>query len=311
MSTASPASHESIDISGVHPPIATPFDNDQNVDFERLASNLKLWNDIPFRGYVVLGSNGECAYLSRDERVDLVKHVRQLAPSNKLIIAGSGCESSRETIDLSNKMADAGADAVLVVTPCYYKASMTNDALFRHFSQVADASRVPVILYSVPGNTGIDLAPEVVIKLSLHPNIIGLKDSGGDITKIGNMVYKTKDNNFKIIAGSAGFLYSSLALGCVGGICALANVMGSEVCELYTLFHEGKHTEAQQLQHRLIGPNSAVTRRFGVPGLKKAMDWYGYYGGRTREPLLPLTVAETELLRKAFTDSEFKPPLHI
>jgi 4-hydroxy-2-oxoglutarate aldolase len=141
--------------------------------------------------------------------------------------------------------------------------------------------------------------------LSAHPNIIGLKDSGGDVAKLGSIVFKTKYFGFQVIAGSAGFLYPALSVGCVGGICALANVLGADVCQLYTLFSESRHEQARDLQQRLTAPNAAVTRRFGVPGLKQAMDWFGYYGGPTRAPLLPLTVAEAQALKLAFNDNGF------
>lgn len=300
------ATAKSLDISGVYPPISTPFDSHENIAYDKLEANLRVWNEAPFRGYVVQGSNGEYVYLSTEERVEMVKRVRQLVPKEKLILAGSGCESTRDTIQLSKKMADAGANAVLVTTPCFYKSGMTNEAMVAHYTKVADESLVPVILYSVPSNTGIDLAPEAVIKLSSHPNIVGLKDSGGDIGKIGNLIFKTKGIGFQILAGSASFLYPAVALGSVGGVCALANVLPQEVCQLYELCRYGNHEDAQALQQRLISPNAAVTRRFGVPGLKLAMDWFGFYGGPTRSPLQALTQEEAATLKRMFTDSGFQ-----
>jgi len=297
----------SLNISGIYPPIATPFDNEENVDYEKLDANLTLWNKIPFKGYVVLGSNGESPYLKLDERVEMVRRVRQGSPADKLVIAGAGCESTRDTVELIKQMAAVGADAALVVTPCFYKNAMTNDALYQHYHRVADLSPLPIILYSVPGNTGIDLSSDVIIRLAAHPNIIGLKDSAGDVAKLGNIVYKTNHSDFQVIAGSAGFLYPAMTVGCVGGICALANILGSEVCQLYTLMSESQHDAARELQHRLIAPNAAVTRQFGVAGLKQAMDWFGYYGGPTRSPLLPLSTADAHTLRQAFISNGFVP----
>jgi len=295
-----------LDLSGVYPPIATPFDSEENIDYGKLEFNMEKWNKIPFKGYVVMGSNGEYAYLNTDERIEMVSKVRNLAGKDQLILAGSGCESTRDTIMVTKKMADAGADAALVVTPCYYKNRMNNEAMENHFTKVADASPIPVILYSVPANTGIDLDPSVIIKLSSHPNIIGVKESGGDISKIGNLVFKTKGNSFQVIAGSASFLYPALSVGSVGGVCALANILGQECCDLQTLALSGKHAEAQALQHRLIAPNGGVTKNFGVSGLKAAMDWFGYYGGPVRSPLQPLNSGETETLRGMFNNSAFK-----
>ncbi|XP_070539639.1 4-hydroxy-2-oxoglutarate aldolase, mitochondrial-like [Ptychodera flava] len=300
------SSSSSLDLSGIMPPIPTPFDKDENVSYKHLEENLQRWNEIPFRGYVVQGSNGEYTYLTEEERVEVVRRVRLATPKEKLIVAGSGCESTRATIQLTKKMADVGADAVLVVTPCYYKAQMKNAAIEEHYRKLADQSPIPIILYSCPSCTAIDLPVEVAVNLSSHPNIIGMKDSGGNVPKIGNIAYKTKDQDFVMLAGSASFLFPSYALGAVGGVCALANVLGKEVCELHDLFHQGKMEEAKVLQQRLISPNAAVTGKFGVPGLKQAMDWFGYYGGPTRLPLIPLTEDEQRLMRSDFHNNGFR-----
>jgi len=297
----------SLDLRGVYPPIVTPFNKDESLAYDKLQANMSIWNAMPFRGYLVEGSNGEYVYLTYEERISLVKTARELVPkdSGKIILAGSGCESTFATIDMSCKMAEAGADAVMVVTPCYYKNAMKDSALHAHFTAVADNSPIPVILYSVPANTGIDLSPTVVADLAKHKNIIGMKDSGGDITKIGSMLHLTKDADFQILAGSAGFLLTALQLGCVGGVCALANVLGGEVCRLQSLYEEGNIQEAVALQYRLIGPNSAVTKQLGVSGLKQSMDWLGLYGGPTRTPILPLTDGETLSLKTVFEKNGF------
>lgn len=175
--------------------------------------------------------------------------------------------------------------------------------LFSAPQQVADLSPIPVVLYSVPANTGLDLPVDAVVTLSQHPNIVGMKDSGGDVTRIGLIVHKTRKQDFQVLAGSAGFLMASYALGAVGGVCALANVLGAQVCQLERLCLTGQWEDAQKLQHRLIEPNAAVTRRFGIPGLKKMMDWFGYYGGPCRAPLQELSPAEEEALRMDFTSN--------
>lgn len=302
---SSAASKMQVDLSGIYPPIATPFNNDETIAYDKLKENMDKWNKIPFKGYVVQGSNGEYVYLRDEERVELVQRAAEMAAGDKLIIAGAGCESTRDTIIMCEKMSKAGAHAVLVVTPCFYKGMMTSEALIQHYTKVADASPVPVILYSVPGNTGIDLAPEVVIQLSNHPNIVGVKDSGGDIAKIAYMVHKTKGNNFQVLAGSASFLFSAYVVGAVGGVLALANVLGEHCCQLETLFKQTKMEEGKLLQHRLIGPNWAVTKRFGVPGLKCVMEMMGYYGGPNRSPLTTVSVQNQQILRQVFQDEGF------
>ncbi|XP_043971472.1 4-hydroxy-2-oxoglutarate aldolase, mitochondrial [Gambusia affinis] len=290
-----------LDLSGIYPPIATPFTAKEDVDYQKLEENLQKYDKIPFKGLVVQGSNGEYPYLTEEERVEVVKAVRRSLPLGKLLLAGSGCESTRATVQLTAKMAAAGADAVLVVNPCFYKGKMDSRALIHHFTKVADSSPVPVVLYSVPANTGLDLPVDAVVALSQHPNILGLKDSGGDITRIGLIVHRTNAQDFQVLAGSAGFLMAAYCVGAVGGVCALANVLGQELCELERLCRSGRWEEAKVLQQRLIEPNAAVTRKLGVPALKQAMEWFGYHGGACRSPLQRLTEEETQLLRRDFS----------
>ncbi|NXD75475.1 HOGA1 protein, partial [Halcyon senegalensis] len=296
-----PGPGHTFDLRGIFPPLATPFSPMQELDYAQLEGNLRRYTSIPFRGLVVLGSNGEYPYLAPRERLDVVNCVRQALPKDRLLLAGSGCESTQATIKLTVSMAEAGADVALVVTPCYYRGAMTSTALVQHYTEVADASPIPVVLYSVPANTGLDLPLEAVLTLAQHPNIIGIKDSGGDITRMGLMVHKTRQEDFQVLAGSAGFLLASYALGASGGVCALANVLGDPLCQLDCLCREGRWKEARDLQHRLIEPNTAVTRRFGIPGLKKAMEWFGYYGGPCRAPLTPLSPTQVEELRSTFS----------
>jgi len=288
-----------LDLSGVYPPICTPFNQDESIAWDKLEYNMEKWNQENLTGYLVEGSNGEYCYLSKEERVDLVRAVKCLN-SDKLLLAGSGCESTKATIEMTSLMAEAGADAAVVITPCYFKNKMDSASLKKHFIAVADASPIPVILYSVPANTGIDLGVDVVADLAKHSNIIGMKDSGGDITKIASLVYSTAGQNFQVLAGSASFLLPALVVGAVGGICALANVLPKQVCELGQLYNDNKLYEAKNLQHQLIAPNNAVTKGLGVPGLKQSLDWFGFYGGPCRAPLRELTSPETMQLDLAF-----------
>ncbi|KAJ9586972.1 hypothetical protein L9F63_019463 [Diploptera punctata] len=299
----------SVDLSGIFPPIPTPFNEDESIAYDKLEVNFKQWDKVPFQGYVVQGSNGEYPFLSNSERIEMVKFVRQLIPSNKLLIAGSSSESTRMTIELTNEMASVGANAVMVINPSYFKSNMTNPALIKHYEDLADNSCVPVIIYNMPANTGIDLNVDLLTKLSQHPNIIGMKDSGGDITKIARVVARTKNNNFQVVAGSTGFLLPALLVGCVGGINGLANILGDEVCNIYKLFKESKLQEAVTLHQKLVEPNAKVTRELGVPAMKAAMDFMGLYGGPCRRPLMPLTEVELKSVIQAFTSNGFQPKL--
>jgi len=301
----SSGSTQTLDLKGIYPPIVTPFNEDESIAWNKLESNLDKLKSEKIRGVLVHGSNGEFVYLSTEERVQMIKLVKEVLGSEKLVLAGSGCESTQETVRMTCSMAAAGADAAVVVTPCYFKSKMTPKALEVHFRTVADSSPVPVVLYSVPANTSLDLGLGVVTNLASHPNIIGMKDSGGDISKIGEMIHLTKDQDFQLLAGSASFLLSALMVGSVGGICALANTLPGPVCDLQGLYDAGDLSAARDLQHKLIGPNNAVTKQFGVPGLKQAMDWCGYYGGPTRKPMLPLEPAETQELENCFKRNGF------
>jgi len=293
-----------LDLTGIYPPICTPFNQDQSIAWDKLEQNMKKWNQEDLAGYLVQGSNGEYCYLTEEERIEMIRVVKSLSP-DKLVLAGSGCESTMATIKMTNAMAEAGADAAMVITPCYFKNKMSPAALEQHFLAVADSSPIPVVLYSVPANTNIDIPVDLVARLAKHPNIIGIKDSGGDITKVGMLVHATAGSRFQVLAGSASFLLPALSVGAVGGVCALANVLPAKVCELQTLFNERKLEEAKSLQHRLIPPNSAVTKNLGVPGLKESLDWFGYYGGPCRKPLLPLTPQESQGLKEAFKSNGF------
>ena len=293
---------ESLSLDGVFPPVTTPFKPNSDIDFQHLATNLDRWNQQPLSGYVVGGSNGEYVSLSSDERVDVVRAVRGVAPTDRLLIAGSGMQSTQATIELTHRMAETGADAAIVVTPSYYKAMMSSVALENHYQQVADASEIPILLYNVPANTGVELKIEAVVRLAVHPNVIGIKESGGNVAKIGTMVHRTPED-FQVLAGSAGFMLGALAVGAVGVIGALANIAGQELVDIQTQYRTGELDIARAIQLRLIEVNAAVTVKFGIPGLKAAMDMLGYYGGPVRSPLLPLGEENKKILHQTLIES--------
>jgi len=285
-------------LGGIFPPIPTPFGESGEILFDRLEKNLARWNEEPLSGYVAGGSNGEFPLLTIPERVEVVRRVRQVAAPDRLVIAGCGMESTQATSDLCEKMARAGAEAAIVVTPGYYRGRMTTGALIAHYRAVADRSPLPMILYNVPANTGVDMSAEAAIELSHHPRILGMKDSAGDVVKLARIVSGSAEG-FQVMAGSAGFFLAALAVGAVGAVAALANIAGSPLDALLRAFRSGELEEARRIQGRLIEANAAVTSRFGVPGLKAAMDWTGRYGGPPRPPLLPLGEADRELVRQA------------
>lgn len=278
---------QTLQLEGIYPPIPTPFDEKGQIAVNALKDNLAFLGGYDLRGFVVMGSNGEYVMLSEKEKILLMETARAAIPSDKLMIAGTGCQSTAETIDLTRKAAEIGADAALVITPSYYRKAMTPEALSVHFRAVADASPIPVILYNMPANTGIDLEADTIAALARHPNIIGIKDSGGNIVKMGD-IRRMAGPDFQVMAGSAGFLLPALTVGAVGGVLALANIAPVQCIGIHWYFLEGNHPDALDLQVRMIPVNSAVTARWGIPALKAAMDFLGLYGGPVRPPLMPL-----------------------
>lgn len=277
-----------IDLHGVFPPLPTSFNKDESLSAEHIRKNIEILNRYGLSGYLILGSNGELVMLNHDEKIRAINATRDVIPADKLLIAGTGCESTRETVALSIEAARAGADAVMVLNPSYYKGQMSHAALVSHYHTVADASAVPVIIYNMPANTGLDMTAADITAIADHPNIIGLKDSGGNLAKMAGIIHKAK-KGFQVLAGSAGFLLPALSIGAVGGILALANIAPQKCLDIYNSFIEGKMNQAQKLQQEVISLNAAVTRNWGVPALKAAMDNIGMYGGPCRKPLQPIS----------------------
>ncbi|MDJ0984596.1 MAG: dihydrodipicolinate synthase family protein [Desulfobacterales bacterium] len=290
-----------IDLNGIFPPIPTPFINEK-VAYDKLADNIERWNATGLKGFVVLGSNGEYVALSEEEKRAVVDTVVQSAGDKMGIIAGTGCESTFETLRLTEDCAKLGAHAALVISPHYYGGRMNEAALVKHYTAVADQSPIPILLYNVPKFTHINLAANLVAHLSEHPNIIGLKDSSGNVIQLGEII-NAAAKEFNVLVGTAGVLFSGLTIGCVGGINALANVAPQQCVAILDLVKAGDLDAARQLQLKMLPVNQAVTAVYGVPGLKKAMDMLGYFGGDPRLPLLPSSKSEKSeikaILKKA------------
>lgn len=277
---------EKLDLSGIFPPIVTSFDEQGEIAHDKMILNIAKWNETSLKGMVVFGSNGEYPYLSAGEKISVLETVVNNARHDMVIIAGTGCESTRETIDLTNQAAIAGAHAALVLTPNYYGGAMNSKALANHFKTVADQADIPILIYNVPKFTGINTPVSLIEELSHHENIIGMKDSAGNVSQLAEVLEQTSDD-FQTLVGTAGALMGALSLGCVGGILAMANIAPKECMEMQQLLKDGKFNEAAQLQCRIAPVNTAITATYGVSGLKAAMDILGYYGGPPRLPMLP------------------------
>lgn len=285
-----------MNLAGIYPPIVTPFLKD-DVAHHYLAENVEKLSKSGIKGLIVLGSNGENVYLSEEEKIDVVKTTIQSASKNMLIIVGSGCESTRETIYLTNRMAKMGAHAALIVTPFYYGSKMNDEALIKYYSTVADQVEIPILLYNVPKFTGINLSVEALSALSKHPNIIGIKDSSGNVNQLGQYLNQVNPD-FNVLVGTAGALFGALTLGCKGGILALANILPKKCVEIFQLVQDGKIKEARELQLRMIPVNYAITAKYGISGLKYAMNLLGYKGGEVRSPLLATKYEEQEKIKE-------------
>jgi 4-hydroxy-2-oxoglutarate aldolase len=283
-------------LGGVMPPITTPF-QDGKLASEKLKNNFRKWNKTGLSGYLVLGSNGEAVYLNEKEKIKVVEIARASIPRSKFMVVGTGMESTRETIRFTNQVAKMGADFALVVTPSYFKGSMTPRILYDHFVAVAESSRIGILVYNVPQFTGINLEPEWIAKLSEHPNIIGIKDSSGNIGQLSEIV-DLSQKGFAVFVGSAPVFFHALCAGAAGGILAVANVVPQECIRIQSLLSKGKTNEARTLQSQLTPLAKAVTTKYGIGGLKMAMDLTGYFGGNPRPPLKrPNKEVEQELKR--------------
>lgn len=292
-----------MELTGVLPPVPTPFGEDGEVAYDRLAENLNRWNLTDLSGYVVVGSTGECATLTEREKLQLWEVARKHIPAGKRLIAGTGCESTRETIALTRQAASIGADAALVVTPWYYKGAMKSRELVAHYTAVADASPIPILLYTFPQCTGVVMEPAAVARLAEHTNIVGMKDSS-EVMGVFAEYIRVTPSSFQLFMGSALTFYMALCLGARGGILALANVAPQECVQIHRLFIDGKPEEARRLQLKLMPLANAIGARFGIGGVKTAMALRGYYGGPPRPPLLPLKTEEIEALRVELSNAD-------
>jgi dihydrodipicolinate synthase/N-acetylneuraminate lyase len=333
-------------LHGIFPPITTPFYPDGAVYYKKLEANVERYSRVPMAGLVVLGSTGEAILLSDEERREMLRMARQAAAPEKVLVAGTGIESAIETLRLTEYAAAQGYDVAMVRTPHYYKSQMQPANMLAFYCFVADRSPLPVIIYNFPQATGYDIPAEVVIALAEHPNLIGIKESSGNLDKVKTMVEgtrhirrdvavtevfaavtgrmlavpspapeaalisaaslggvapkaagaappaiktRTKNAGFQVLVGSAQTLLPSLDLGAVGAILAFACPAPTACFEIYTAWKDGDHKLAEEKQGRIAGAAKRIVGELGIPALKHALDFNGYYGGPPRLPLLSPT----------------------
>jgi 4-hydroxy-2-oxoglutarate aldolase len=284
-----------VNLSGVFAALTTPYAQDGSVSVSDLKHNLHLYNMTDLRGYVALGSTGESVLLTRAEMDAILATVKEAAAKEKRLLAGTGAESTAETIERTKRAAEFGYHAALVKPPHYYKPAYKSEALIAHFRRVADESPIPVMLYSIPQFTGIALSPAEVGALAEHPNIIGIKDSSGNVQGTADFVAATPAA-FNVLVGNAATLYPSFVVGARGGILALASALPEKCVALFELIRQGHHEKARELQSVVARASKLVVSELGLTGVKYAMDQRGYRGGIPRLPLQPLQEGQKKIL---------------
>ncbi len=295
-------------MNGIYPPLPTPFREDGGLELGLLSALVEELNGTGLSGYLALGSNGEAVHVDEEEAELVVRTVRAAAAPGMTLLAGTGRLSTRATIEATKRAAGAGADAVLVVTPFFFKGSMSADALAAHFEAVADASPVPVLFYNVPANTGVNAAPSTVARIATHPNVRGVKDSAGDVGQLGELVRLAPAGKpFSVLSGNYGAALPGYAVGTAGSILAAANVAPRECVAIREAFLAGRHEEARALHLRLLPAARAVTSQFGVPGLKAALEMLGRPAGFPRRPLLALGAGPREEVRRILAEASLLP----
>lgn len=271
-------------LRGIALPFITPFDARGEVNKRALGLNIETWNNLDVTGYVALGSTGERVNLEERKSLEIIQMARAVVPPRLTFIVGVGQQSTLVTIDEVRATAEAGADAVLVITPHFYRAEMTQEALVNHYRAVADASPVPVLLYNASPFTGMTIQPETIARLAEHENIVGVKDSSGDVVALAETV-RLVPEEFAVLTGSGQALYPALCVGAKGGILAVGCIAPRLAVEIYEAFQAGEHERARELQKKLTHLTRGVIGRYGIGGLKAALDMLGYVGGSVRAPL--------------------------
>lgn len=284
-------------LTGIFAALTTPFDDAGELQLDRLAANLERYNGTRLSGYLVLGSSGEAVYLSREEKISVLRQARAKAAPGKLLLAGTAEESLRGTLDMTERAAEMGCSAAVVRTPHYYKKAMTPAALLRFYRDLAEESPLPLVLYNIPPLTGVDLNLETVLALASHPNIIGLKESSGNMDKLTRLA--AAQTKLALLVGGASSVYPSLCAGASGAILALAAAAPEACCELERCFRAGDHAAALAQQRALLAACAAF-EPLSIAGLKAAVDAGGYHGGPPRLPQLPVSDQQRERIAIAF-----------
>jgi 4-hydroxy-2-oxoglutarate aldolase len=293
----------SLNLNGIIAALPTPFGHDGEVDHDKLRSNLRHWNQTDLRGYLILGSTGEFPHLTTDEKLAVIETTRDEMSGGKLLLVGTGELSTRQTIEMTRRAHDLGADGGVVVTPFYYKKVLDDERHEAHYMRVADNSPMPIMIYLIPQFSGVYLMQETVARLAEHPNVIGLKESSGDLTALKDLFRELKNSEFNVLVGSPAILTQGLDAGCVGAVLAVGALAPNTACSIKHAYDRSDHERAEELQKRLAAL-ARVTAASGIGHLKAAMDVVGLYGYLPRSPMPIPTDEERADIEKAIEESE-------
>lgn len=299
-----------MNLSGVFPALTTPFAADGSVSVEDIKHNIRKYNDTGLAGYTVIGSTGESVLLSRKEIDTVLSAVKEAAAPGMKLIAGTGAESTAETIDRTKRAAELGYQVALVKTPYYYKPAYKSENYIAHYRRVADASPIPVMLYSVPQFTGVSLEAAEIAVLSQHPNIIGIKESSGVVQRVAEMI-AAAPSTFQVLTGSASMLFPSMAIGAVGAILALASALPEHCVTVHEAGKRGDMQRGRELQMALLSASKVIVTQGSIPGVKYTMDLRGYRGGDPRPPLLPPREEQKKAIRDVLAKLEVGEPARL
>jgi 4-hydroxy-2-oxoglutarate aldolase len=293
----------SLNLNGIIAALPTPFGFDGEVDHEKLRRNVEKWNQTDLLGYLVLGSTGEFPHLTADEKLAVVETVRGVISYDKLLLVGTGELSTRQTVEMTRRAHDSGADGAVVITPFYYKKVLFDEHHEAHFNRIADSSPIPVLIYMIPQFAGVTLMPETIAKLAQHENIIGLKESSGDLSAMKDLFRELNSTDFNVLVGSPAILHEALEVGCSGAVLAVGCLAPNTSCAVRRAWQEGDYEKTKDLQGRLAKLARATTAN-GVGHLKAALDLTGYYGFLSRSPLPNPTDEERKEIAEAIAESE-------
>lgn len=290
-------------LAGIIPPIVTPFDPiNGEIAPVLFRQNIRRWLQEPVSGFVLFGSNGEGQLLDEDEKVRLTSFARELVPAAMPLIAGVGAESTRAVIREGRVLADAGAEYLLVSPPAYFGASLAPAALVDHYHRAADEVPVPIIVYHIPKNTHVVIEAGLMAEIVRHPNIVGLKDSSGDVKRFADYS-NACDKRCRMFVGSGALLYTALELGAVGGIIGIGQLAPRMCAAIMEAHRQGDAHRAGSIQERLVPVHREIVAAFGPVGTKAALDLLGYVGGKPRAPLRALSEKDRKKVEQVMQEA--------